>query len=335
MNKIALLIGIGVSSVALAGATQSSFTPTAYQYPITKISLFKADSTGEQVLYQCAGATSDDCLIDVTSDSSIQTIEDAAASVQLEPGTYTSLHLASCPAGTSGSDVMNVKVQGSVQLSAGLFTTNETAVGGMVLAGTPELATIPLGCGGAVVNLIAPLVVTAGSSQTLTLLIDLTHVTWTDANAVNIGGCRTDNGAGQDLCTTFPFIVPYLGSGTPTFERYLISHLSGAGTPLLVDANASVSFAVDSDNSVFYVEGAPYYSETSPSSYDAAKGGPDYFASTRVFSTNSDGSIAFQTGGSVEDNRVGFTAFQRNTHTGTCKNEEPASPVWNYQAFKE
>jgi hypothetical protein len=44
--------------------------------------------------------------------------------------------------------------------------------------------------------------------------------------------------------------------------------------------------------------------------------------------------VQLPTGGSVEDNRVGFT-HERATHNGVCKNEDSASPEWNYWAFEQ
>ncbi len=334
--RIVPLILVGLTGHAFAGPTQSSFTPTGYKYPITRISLFKADSTGEQVLYQCSGTTSADCLVDVTSPVSIAAIEESAAKLLIEPGTYAYVRLQSCPAGTTGQDTMNVEVMGSVSLSTQTFNTSSTSAGGMAADGSPEFTSVSLGCGGAVVQLIEPLIVTAGSEQTLTLLIDLTHVTWTDANASSgMGGCKSDNGAGQDICTTMPFIIPYVGAGEPTFERYLVSHLAGAGTPELADANGAVNVAVDAASRVFYVGVSPYLSETSASPGDGIKGGPDYNTTTRMLSVNTDGTLSFQTGGDITDDRVGFTAFQRSTHTGTCKDEGLSSPIWNYKAYRQ
>jgi hypothetical protein len=132
-----------------------------------------------------------------------------------------------------------------------------------------------------------------------------------------------------------PFIVPYVGSAAPTFERYLVAHSSDGGVVTADDANASVNFAVDADDHVFYVSVAPYYSETSPGGGDPNHGGPDYNASTRSFSANSDGGIAFQTGGGVMDNRVGFPNFERRSHAGVCKNETAMAPTWHYQAFMQ
>jgi hypothetical protein len=59
-------------------------------------------------------------------------------------------------------------------------------------------------------------------------------------------------------------------------------------------------------------------------------GGPDYNTATHA---NADRSIAFQTGGSAIDNRVGFTRFERQSHAGVCKNEAPAATQWQYRAF--
>ena len=338
MKRIVLLSAV-VASAAFAGPTQASFTPTSYQYPITRISLFKADYTGEQVLYRCEavdGGAPVDCLVDVTSPMSIKAIEDAAQNLAIDPGEYTQVVLSSCAPGIGGSETIEVKVSGTVSVGSQTFSTSTAADGGMAEGSVAEPTSIRLGCGGARAVLATPLVVAAGTNQTLTLMVDLTNVTWTDAMASGgMGGCKADNGPGQDICTAFPFIVPFVGAGAPTFERYLISHSASSTMPAIEDANAYVNLAVDDADHVFYVAVAPYYSATSPGGGDPMKGGPDYNTSTRTLSTNADGSIAFQTGGDVNDNRVGFPAFQRSTHVGVCKNEGAASPSWNYQAFKQ
>ena len=340
LQLAALTVGLGVllsGQAARAGATQSSFTPTGYQYPIMNIQIAKADGSGAQSLYTCSGATAADCLVDLADPDALAAVAAQATDIEIEEGDYTQLRLSTCPAGTSGSDTMTVKVQGAVDVGGTSFNTDDTAGGGMSASGTPGFADLSLGCGDAVVQLLQPLSITAGSTQTLTLLVDLTDIVWTDANVPNPGpgGCRSDGDpTGQDLCTAVPKVVPYLGSGTPTFERYLISHLADpSGVPALEDANAAVSLAVDESGEVFYVILQPWYSPTSPSEYDAAKGGPDYNTTVRQFSKNSDGSIAFQSGGDAMDNRAGFPAFQRATHQGMCKNELDSSPEWYYQAF--
>ena len=202
--------------------------------------------------------------------------------------------------------------------------------------GSPEFTEVTLGCGQISLSLLEPIVVEAGSDLNLSLLVDLTDMVWTDQGASpGMGGCKADGAALQDLCTTMPNVVPYVGSGTPHLERYLISHLSDTGEPALEDANAAVNLAVDEDDEVFWVLVQPYYSPNSPSWVDAEKGGADYNTQVRTFSTNEDGSIAFQTGGSVEDDRVGFQSFARADHDGICKNEDPTSPEWTYRAFEQ
>src|SRR5262249_45130877 len=136
------------------------------------------------------------------------------------------------------------------------------------------------------------------------------------------------------ICTAFPHVIPYVGSGTPTFETYHVSHLASAGTPDVVDANAEVSFAVDPAGEVFYVILNPWFSPTSPSQTDATKGGPDYNTMVRMSTKTKDGPTASKGGGDASENRAGFTMFQRTPPTGTCKNELPASPTWYYQALK-
>ncbi len=338
MKKLILILcilSLG-SSLSYAAANQASFTPTGYQYPIMKISIMKADSTDEQSLYQCTGTTSAECLIDVTDPTALAAITTAATGVAIRIGTYTQIRLSNCPAG-GGMTVIQVK--GSATIAETVHSTSSTAASGMVVAAASaaEFTTIPWACGGAIVNLLNPLTVTEGGANSLSLVIDLTHSFWTTTSVSGMGGCKAQTDVStQGVCGVMPAIVPYFGAGSPTFERYLVSHLSGSGAPALADANAAVNIAINATGNAFWVGVQPYYSETSPTvGVDATTGGPDYNAGTRTLSTNDDGTIiAFQTGGSAVDNRVGFTAFQRvTTHTGTTKNESTAAPTWNYQAY--
>lgn len=337
ITPLALLSALVFAShTAHAGTTQASFTPTGYRYPVMKISVAMADGTNEQNLFTCTGATSAECMIDLADPVALHAIELAAADVTIRSGTYTRINLENCPAGSSGSDMTTISVSGTATTDTGTFATSASAAGGMSAGTTPAFTDIPWACGGAHVTLQQPLVVTDGSSQALSLLVDLTYALWTDANATDMGGCKSDfDPLGQDVCGSFPLVVPFVGTGTPTFERYLISHLAAPGTPALADANGAVMFGVDASNNVFYVGDQPFYSTTSPSFSNAEKGGADYNASVRTFSTNSDASIAFQAGGDITDNRVGFSAFARSTHQGTCKDEALISPTWYYKAFKQ
>ena len=328
--RTALAIALGFIAVrAEAGAGQASFTPTSYKYPVMRISIAMADGTNDQALYTCPNATPEECMLDLGDAASLSVIETAAAAVAIREGTYTHISLSNCPIGTPNSAMTSIEVTGTADVGGSLFHTSATAVGGMSLTGSVEATSIPWACGGANVELHTPLVVAEGSMQQLSLLVDLTYAVWSDASASpGLGGCKSDGGAGQDICGSFPLVVPYVGTGTPTFERYLISH-AASGTAIFADANAAVNMGIDPSGEVFYIGDQPFYSATSTND------GPDYFAGVRTFSKNTDGSIAFQAGGSEEDHRVGFTAFERATHTGTCQNEGAGATVWSYQAFKQ
>lgn len=337
-NLVSSLAFVGATLIpafAVAGTTQQSFTPSSYMYPLMKIAVAHADYTGEVALYECEGAAPADCLVDLADPTALAALSAQAQDVELNEGEYTQVTLTMCPAGTSGSDTTLVSIAGSVVVDETTYVTNAAAAGGMAEGDTPELTDVSLGCGRIGLTLIEPLVVTAGAELSLSLLVDLTDMVWTDQNATNMGGCKTDGSALQDICTTMPNVVPYVGSGTPNLERYLISHLSEAGEPALEDANAAVNLAVDGEGRVFWVLVQPYYSATSANWMDAVKGGGDYNTQMRTVSTNEDASIAFQTGGSIEDDRVGFASFERADHDGICKNEDPASPEWHYRAFKQ
>ena len=333
-----LVVSLLIScSQVWADTNQKSFTPSKYLYPIMEIDLLKADSTDTQILYKCSGATAAECLVNMADSTSAgyAAITAAAQNVSIKAGTYTQAKLWNCPAGTTGTDTTTMTIQGTASVGSGP-TTMATAATGMVAGSTPADTVITWGCGGALVTFPTPIVVAAGSTQTLSLLVDLTNSLWTDPSAsAGMGGCMAGTGGAYGICGSFPLVVPYVGTGTPTFERYYIAHSSTVASPAAADENAAVNLAIDPDGDVFYAGVQPYFTESSPSSSSTTKGGPDYNTATRTFSANADGSIALQTGGSSIDNRVGFTAFSRADHTGTTKNELTASTTWFYKAYKQ
>ena len=344
VNYFAWVLAIMTLSSASFGATnQKSFTPTKYKYPIMEIDLLKADQTDTQILYKCSGATPADCLVNMadSTDAGYAAITKAAQSVSIKVGTYTQVKLWNCLANTPGTLTTTMIVQGTVSVGSGP-TTMVTSATGVIPGTVPADTTITWGCGGPLATLPKALVVTEGSTQSLSLLVDLTNAVWTDPTATaGMGGCFAGTGGAQGICGAIPAIVPFIGTGVATFERYLIAHAtssSAAAALTAANANAEVNLAVDPNGVVFYSSVQPYFSETSPSAASLTNGGPDYNTNTRILSVNADGSIAFQTGGSAGDNRVGFTAFKRasdNVGASTCKNELPASATWNYSSFKQ
>lgn len=335
MRLVLALSSLSLFNSLFAETGEKSFTPSGYKYPIMKISIAKDDFTDMQELYSCPGTTAAECLVDLTDQSALDAVQAQAQEKEIKEGTYTRLVLNNCPAGSTGTDLTQIQVKGSVTASFVNYTTSASEASGFAVAGTPEFTQIPWGCAGAVVKLLTPVEVAEDKTSALTLTVDLTNVVWTTPmHSSGMGGCKGING-GRGLCSAVPVVVPFVGTGVATFERYLVSHLKSEGTPELADANAAINLVSDPNNDVYYIIAQPYYSETSPSGYNVDKLGPDYNTATRSFTKNADGSIQFQTGGSAEDNRVGFGAFKRETHTGTCKNELASSPTWFYKAFKQ
>jgi len=107
---------------------------------------------------------------------------------------------------------------------------------------------------------------------------------------------------------------------SPTCELCLVAQIS-SGTAAAADANGGLNIAIDENSKVFYVGGSTILQRNLCRRSQYYDRRPGYNITIRTLSTNADGTIAFQTGSSASDNRVGFTAFQRTTHTGTTKNE--------------
>ena len=80
------------TSVAWAGPTQSSFTPTGYKYPIMRIQISGDNGAHAKQLYACPGATADDCLVDLANANALDKVGSQAQNVVLDEDTWC------CPA---------------------------------------------------------------------------------------------------------------------------------------------------------------------------------------------------------------------------------------------
>jgi hypothetical protein len=348
LSGIMALLG----SLAFAGAGEGSLTPTSFKIPILKVSIAKSDDTEEQSLYECPAATIAGCMVDVTDTTALDAITALASEKSIREGTYHKLNIFTCPTGSTGSDTTVVKATGSVVINGTTYYTETAGSNGVssALTSAEETEIDTLGCATVSVTPATPITVTAGASQTLTLTVNLSNILYTTPNtSPGQGGCKAPAGGGQrGLCTNFPFVIPYLGTGTVTTEKYYIANSStnNASSLAVTDANGQVLLAVDPDGKVFYVSTLPYFSHTSPATSSGTNGGNSMlYAISRVdqndpslgleFSYDSTANtVSFLTGGSLDLNGFGVDGFQRVTHTGVTK-PRTGGTAWYYKAFKQ
>src|ERR1700712_256988 len=98
---------LGWASLGHAMQGEVSFTPTGFKLSIMRIVLSATDANGnptaQAVLYTCPKATEEECLVDVTDQTSLDAIAATAGSAKVNIGTYDTVQMEMCAAGKNGS----------------------------------------------------------------------------------------------------------------------------------------------------------------------------------------------------------------------------------------
>jgi hypothetical protein len=351
-----LASSITFASLAIASPGEVSFTPTGLRLSVMRITLSATNDGGnasnEQVLYSCAHATEEECLVDVTSQTELDALAAAAGSRPVDVGTYDTVTLDLCAAGKGGDTRAPGYVRGSFTV-ASEGKTYATAADPAIAAGLREVdvggdagaefAAIGMwSCGQKIVKLSVPMTVTRAAVTPLTVVMDAQFIAFsTPFVSPGMGGCRgVPDGQSRGVCVSYPSIFPLVGELNPSLDRFLVAH--HRTDPLAIDdsqANAYVVVAREKEGGTpvtAFVR--PYYSETSAAAITAAvpdpmRTGPGYFGETLVgsFHVNADGSVAFVTGGSLDPSSAIFPSFQIADHVGIVETREAGT--WNYHAI--
>lgn len=360
MKREALFVaatGVGMfawASFALAGPGETSFTPLGLRVSIMQISLARMTDAGsptaQQILYTCAHASEDECLVDVTDQSQLDAISAAAGSANVEVGAYDMITLNLCRPGSNGMMPAPGYVRGafSVQSENKSYVTDpsDASVTGLKEAepdASAEFTSIGnWSCSSKSILLREPMTIGEGTTTPLTVVFDSMFIASSTPNvSPGMGGCRgAANGNARGICVSYPSIVPFVGEGTPELERFLVSHHRTDATSI-DDAKANGYVAVvraPDGGAPLTAFVRPYFSETSATPtpsiiVDSIYGGPGYFGETTVssFTTNPDGTLAFETGGSLDDHAAIFRSFTLADHRSSV--DMRVGGAWFYHAM--
>lgn len=314
-----------------------SFTPTSFKLPIMKISIAKLDGTMEQIVYQCPHSTEAQCLVDMASQTELDALAALARTVTVEAGTYDQVMLNTCVAGSSGETATTAKLTGSgMGPNGAIWTTNATT--GLVTDGSGTAAEVDVGnwsC--STKSVIVSGGITVGATPlTLTVVVDnYMGAVFNENTSGGMGGCQVAGGgaSGPGFCMTYPALMAYVGTDTPSTRRFTIAHHATVAPSVSTAANALIIVAVDGSGTPLMAYGRTLFTATSEmvaantyassilaSSYDLSLGGPTYVTETNAstFTVNADGTISFSQGGSADTFAAQFAAFNATaTHTGT------------------
>lgn len=354
----ALVTTLAIASLAVASPGEVSFTPSGLRLSVMRITLSGTSDAGnptnQQVLYTCAHATEEECLVDVTSQTELDALAAAAGSARVQVGTYDTVTLDLCAAGKGGDTRAPGFVKGTFTVAgegktyatvadpANVTGLVEVAGGASADAGAEFMAIGMWSCGQKTVKLSTPMIVNEAAVTPLTVAMDAQFIAFsTPFVSPGMGGCRgATNGQSRGVCVSYPSIFPLVGELNPSLDRFLLSH--HRTDPTAIDdavANAYVVVAREKAGGTpvtAFVR--PYFSESSAPATTAAfpdplRTGPGYFGETLVpsFHVNGDRSVAFITGGSLDPSAAIFQHFVVADHVGVVETREAGT--WNYHAL--
>ena len=327
-----------------------SFTPTSFKLPLLKISIAKKDGTEEKTIYKCEKSTGAECLVDLQSQTALDAIAAKAASVTVAKGTYDKVMLATCVEGTSGSDTTVAKITGSATgPNSSTWTTHATNV--VTTDGTGTAQELDVGNWGcSTKSVIVGGGITVGDTAlTLTVVVgNYMAGVFNSATSSGMGGCKVAGGAtsGNGLCVTYPALMAYVGTGTPTTKRFSIAHDSSANPSAATKANALLIVSFDPAGTPLMAYGRTYFTSTSDTvasntktsslaagGYTLQYGRPTYVTETNFETFVATGKlVAFTQGGSSDTFAAKYAAFDTSgTHTGTVTSQDGVD-TWYYLA---
>jgi hypothetical protein len=252
-----------VSNLAEEQVFTNDVTILSLKYPIGSISLGYDEEeggtgSGENAfpVYECAGTSNDECLVDLASTALEDLLEDAPALAAPE-GTYNKLTVSPCYVGGDASD-MQVKMTAEATISGVKYYTSVDE--GLSLTGPAEEITFSdvSGCGN-VYYLLEQLVIGDGEYKTepvatedeeeveeeepiltdtipVKLYFDIANAAVASGGTSNAGAsapsgtCYGPSSQTPYICINFPSIAGTVDSETPSVKRFLISESGTSGT---------------------------------------------------------------------------------------------------------
>jgi len=234
----------------------SAITLSSYRSPLFSVDLVRADGAGGVNLYECAGQSNEECMVDMLTPPSTNILAGISTEVYAEPGIYDRVSVSLCPPSEGPETGTPFKVSGQFDMDGQTFYT--TSDGKLSTTGPAEEATISIvGCR-FVSELQTPFEVVMPAQPDAGMLADAgTVVIDPVANAVidlklfyNLDSLLTGikdfpipgpdgfgsfgpECASQDpvegepqyaLCTDYPIVSGTLDTGEPILERYRLDN---------------------------------------------------------------------------------------------------------------
>ncbi len=341
----------------------NNVTISSLKFPISRISISDQSRVSNSTasgnhsfdVYECSGATPDNCLVDLTGDALTNLLKNATP-LKASEGTFSSIRIDAC---NSSNQSPTLKLTATAELKTNPTDTTTTtyytnAVNGLSATGPAEEVTIPTFCGGASFFLLKDLVIGSGKFTTaipstsasagastsptpaatptpapiltdtipLQLYFDIANVATASGGTSNSGAGKPSNGCfGVDsqhpyICLNFPDVVATVDTTVPTVKRFLVQDTGTS--PIFQPMIFGLYFG--SDTTVpFGMYSRPYYDGGNRPTTETLIG-----AAFSPFSKNADETINITT----ITNWMTIEGFKLATHTGNVvldKKDDPAA----------
>ncbi|MDH5407451.1 MAG: hypothetical protein OEY00_02450 [Gammaproteobacteria bacterium] len=302
---LVLLISFTQQSFVVAATNETSFTPSIVKLPITAISLHDSTTGSTPPIYICDSST-EDCVVDLTDNTSISDKLTRTGGAQIPAGNYDRIKVQHCTI-EGGYDI---QVQGVMGIGVGPTTYYTTPNSDVIstVATDLGLATIPISGCESEYNLPQVVTVGDGSPVHINLLVNFNKRAYAALSLIGAPAwCIKNDGGTASLCLQPPHFIPILGNTFPSIETYYLAN--GAG--IVSTAGGQIILFVD-NGEVIGGFAQPLYAEGSIATI------LPFSAPLSIFSNNGDGTYTLQASGPYStsyDFRI--DNFQRATHTGT------------------
>jgi hypothetical protein len=335
----ALAAGFQKSAMAANQVASISFTPESVLIPVTRISLsgkryeYKdgdrvlSPDNGTEVVYQCEGATPQDCLVEVSSPAALEAFNQKLSHVSIKEGVYDSISVANMMGEGTAGIKGRLKVKGTFFLADVTYYTSPA--GPTTDAAAAGYVELEISKGDAVFPVVAnsALSVIEGSAHKVALFASIDSLVFgqqvSSLATSEENGCVVNKGLEVGICGTQPAMVGYVGDIAPSLETYLLMF---SGSDWYNNMTAELVFVIEpASNAVIGILPNQYYAGNgggkSPNFYGAA-----HFEQTAV------GVFDIGNGDPGSNGYFSIHGFTRSDHEGTIVLE--GNGEGNYKAIR-
>lgn len=308
------------ASIVFASSTASSFTPTSIKIPIRAINLMRDDGD-DGVVYSCEGETDSECLVDIADTSALEALTEEALS-SIPVGTYNKIQVATCEQDGGSYDAY---VKGSTTISSTTYYTSSGSDPLTTSSGSLDYAKVSFSGCSAEYTLPSELTLNTGDSIQISLFIALENIAWGELSTSTIpSGCI--NGTSNSVCLSYPHVVPYVGSTTPSLETYYVDDTADGGT-----AGGQILLIIDSEDNILGGFARRLFDSTSGATFGT------YDTPLKTTIDNGNGTYTVEATGdsATGPGYIKFSAFERATHSGSYTTPINSGGPHTYTATKQ